>query len=203
MKKNFPILIIAIALLSVAAYLILSKEKSTISEELSDFAVTDTAAVDKVFLADKTGLESHRVLLERDPDGSGWIVNKKFEARKDAIDLLLHTISAIEVRSPVAKAAYENVMKRLASNGIKIEIYKKGKLDKTYYVGNASADQMGTFMYLENSSVPFVVHIPGFNGYLTPRYSCESHVWKTKTVFKAKGPEIASIKVEYRAHPQE
>lgn len=189
MSKNKLLLLVALVLITFLGYFLITNNNGTIKKELRDFSVADTASIDKVFFADKSG---HRSLLKRVGKGQ-WTVNDKYPARQDAVNTLLTTICRIEVRSPVGKAAYQNVMKTLSSNGVKVEIYSKDKKIKTYYVGDATADMMGTFMYLENSTVPFVIHIPGFNGFLTPRYFADARQWRSQVIFNYGEGEIKKI----------
>jgi hypothetical protein len=189
MKKNQSILLVAIILLAIAAYFIVTKRNGTIREELKDFAIADTASVTKIFIADKLG---HSVSVERVSAGK-WTVNGKNLARQEAINTLLYTMKSVEIRSPVAKAAYNNIMKELAAKARKVEIYQNGKLSKTYFVGSATMDQLGTFMYLQNSSVPFVTHIPGFDGYLTTRYIVTEEEWLEHQVMDISIEKISSV----------
>lgn len=189
MKKNKTILIITILLLAVAAYFMITQRKGTIREELKDFAIADTGSITKIFLADKFGNQS---VITKETPGK-WLVNGKYPARNDAVNTLLYTMKNMEMRSPVGKAGYNTVMKLIAAKGIKVEIYQNDKLSKVYYVGSATDDQLGTFMYLENSSVPFVLHIPGFDGYLTTRYITKVEDWKMHTVFNYQPDEIKTI----------
>ena len=194
MKKNKTILLVALLMAIVAALLIYFKSyKGTIREELKDFAISDTSSITKIFLADKKGKQ---VLLEKIAPGD-WKVNGKFTARRDAINTLLYTMKNLEVKSPVARSAYNNVIKNMASKAIKTEIYQQGELTKTYYVGEPAADQLGTFMMLENSSAPFIMQIPGFDGYLTTRYFTSESDWRDRTIFRYKPEDIASISVEH------
>ena len=91
-------------------FLVTKYQKSTLKEELSDFAVEDTASVDKIFLSDKDG---NKLLVER-KSSSTWLVNNSFEARPDAIKILLETIKQIRVKAPVGRASFNNVVKKLA-----------------------------------------------------------------------------------------
>jgi hypothetical protein len=197
MKKNARIFLLVVILLIAAIWLFMSRKDSTISDELREFAVKDTASITRIFMADKSGM---KVDLVKQDDGS-WQVNKKFTARPDAIVNLLSTIRNVEVRSPVAKAAYNNVIKSLAAKGVKIEIYNQDDQVRVYYVGGPTQDQMGTFMYIENSTVPFITHIPGFDGYLTPRYIVNESDWKMKVVFRHAPDQIKSLIVVDRERP--
>ncbi|MEP7170028.1 MAG: DUF4340 domain-containing protein [Bacteroidota bacterium] len=198
MKKNKLILIIALLLCAIAAYFLITQKSGTIKQELKDFAVEDTASVTKIFIADKFG---HSVFVERETAGK-WNVNGKFPARQDAVNMLLLTMKNMEVRSPAGKGAYNTIMKELSSKGRKVEIYQEGKLAKTYYVGGATQDMLGTFMYLENSTVPFVLYIPGFDGYLTTRFILEEDEWKQRTVLDLSIENIASVISQDLEQPQ-
>lgn len=200
MKKNKTLLLIFIVLASVSAFFIYRNNFDTLKEELKDFAVNDTASINKIFLADRTGKS---LTLTRGSDRV-WVLNEKYAPRRSNILNLLEVIYKVDVRTKVAKAAYNNVIKSLASNGIKCEIYLNGKdkPEKVIYVGGQTEDALGTFMMLENSNAPFVTHIPGFNGYLTPRYSTEEIDWRDPALFTYQPENIVSIKLEYGNFPE-
>jgi hypothetical protein len=200
MKKNKIIISIAIILAALAVYLILNKTGQVARKELRDFTVKDTSSITKFFIADRSG---HSVTLEKQDDNN-WTVNKKYEARRDGINLLLDACMKMKVRTHVAKSAYNTTIKSLATTGIKCEIYQDNSLtpSKIYYVGGSTQDVLGTYMMLENSSVPFVVEIPGFNGYLTPRYSAMEKDWRATTVFRYQPDEIKSISLVYPNTPE-
>ncbi|HRH67131.1 MAG TPA: hypothetical protein PLU53_12590, partial [Bacteroidia bacterium] len=63
-------------------------------------------------------------------------------------------------------------------------------------------DVLGTFMMIENSSVPFITEIPGFNGYLTPRYCLTLSDWKDPVIFKYSPEEIQNININYTRFPE-
>lgn len=182
MKKNL-LLLIVFAVLAIAAYFVyLKKNGSTIANEpLTDFAIADTASITKLFLTDKKG---NSVLLERKP-GELWALNGKYKARKDAIDLVLETIYRIRVRGMVSNASRDNMMKVLASGGKKVEIYQNGNDEpsKIYYVGSSTPDHFGTIMLLEipeigRSEEPYITHMEGFTGFLTPRFFTDEMEWR-------------------------
>ena len=107
MKKSY--IIILVILLITAAYFFFSDRSSTLKSEYSDFAIEDTSAITKVFIADYSG---GTALLERMPDNT-WKINGKYKVRKDGMDLLLKTFKMIAVKEPVAKASRETVIKEL------------------------------------------------------------------------------------------
>lgn len=191
MKSNKITLIVVIILLGITAYFIYTKNSGTIRKELRDFAVQDTASITKIFIADRKG---YKTTLERTADKT-WLVNGKYIALQKAINILLETIKKVEVRSPVGKAAYNSVIKDLGTDGTKVEIYAGDNNLKTYYIGQPTQDMLGTFMFIEGSSTPFVTHIPGFNGFLSTRFTAKPDDWKSKTIFSYNDVTLKKITV--------
>lgn len=209
MKNNKILIVVAIILIGVATIIYVktnSVKQGTIDNiegAKSDFAIEDTASIDKIFIVDEKGKS---VTLIKSEDI--WMVDNQYVARPDNIRLLMKTFSRIDVRSPVPKAAFKNVVTQIATNATKVEIYQGGKKpSKTYYVGGATLDHQGTYMILETegvkSSVPFVMYIPGNYGYLTTRFFTEKEQWRDAVVFKYKPEEIKSIEIQYHETPNE
>lgn len=211
MKKNRLILLITIVLLIIASIFIMNEYKGKPSEK--DFAVEDTSLITKIFLTDK---QNNNILLEKITPGY-WTANDSFIARNDGINTLLKTIKRVEVKEPVSKSSKENVMKRLASISVKVEIYQTvyridvfglqlfphEKLVKTYYVGDQTQNMMGTYMIIEDSEQPYITHIPGFNGFLSSRYTTLLNDWRDHTVFNIELANIQSVKMEIPGEPEE
>ncbi len=199
MKKNKNLLIILFILMAITAIYILRNSETTLKKELRDFAVKDTASISKIFIADRNG---NNITLEKN-NKKDWLLNGKDEPKPDLLKLLLNGIYNINVKYRVSKAAYNSVIKTLASSGIKCEIYLNDSQIpfKTYYVGSQTEDGMGTFMIIENSNTPFVTEVPGFSGYLTPRYSVDIDAWKLTRLFHIKPQEIKTLSVNYSNFP--
>lgn len=205
MKRNRIAIILVIILGALSFWFIINNKKGTIKETLRDFSVQDTAAVNKIFLADKRG---NTVTLERKPNGKDWTVNGKYIARADAIQTLMITLRKIDIKEPVGKKAQDNIVKQLATDAIRCEIYSKGDLVKAYYVGNQTQDMTGTYMILMDpetmkpSAKPFVTYIPGFEGFLTTRYITEEKLWRDRTIFQYLPTDIAAVKLEVPDKPE-
>lgn len=189
--KNKFLLGVLILVGGIAFFAVFNKKSTTIIGDLRDFAVTDTASIDKIFLVDREG---HKSLLNR-VDAGQWKINGKHIARQEAVNNLLFTIKALEVKSPVGKNLYNNTMKLMASKSVKVEIYQKGTLVKTYYVGHPTMDNLGTFMYIEKSTVPYIMHIPGFNGFLSTRYLTKENDWRERYIFHFDPRTIIGIEI--------
>jgi hypothetical protein len=194
MKKNTLLYIALIILVLLSVYYFLNQKSTTIKKELSDFAIEDTSAITKIFMADKLNKQVTIVRKEK-----YWEVDGKYRARKDAINIVLSTIKDLTVKSPVPKASLENQIKRIAAKSVKVEIYTNNstKPSKVFYVGGGTTDNQGTYMLLENSSKPFIMYVPGFFGYLSTRFFTDGKLWKDNSIFKSEFNEIKSIKLEY------
>jgi hypothetical protein len=191
---------IAVLLGAIATWLVLRRDNSTMDRSALEFAVADSSRITRIFLAARTG---EQVTISRAADG-GWLVNDSMPARADLMRSLLESIVKVRVKTRVAKASFNNVLKALATDGVKCEVYLDGdrKPEKVYYVGGPTADQLGTYMLQEEADIPFICEIPGFNGYLTPRYSASADDWKERLLFSFRPESIQSVKVHYPARPE-
>ncbi|MGD1846531.1 MAG: DUF4340 domain-containing protein [Salibacteraceae bacterium] len=200
MKRILIVVLLLLVVGGVAVYLTRTQNpNSTLSSDLSDFSIQDTSSVTKVFLADKAG---NTILLERQEEGF-WSLNEKYEARTDYLVELLKTMKKLKVKSPVSKSAYNNILKNMAGNSTKVEVFQGGNTpSKVYYVGSANQSHSGTYMLLEGAKVPFLMHIPGFKGYLGPKYSTSENEWRNKAIFRYGRGTIASVKVEHLKAPE-
>ncbi len=213
MKKNRSFFITFIVLGLIALILWLTQSTNTFRRSLSNFALDDSSNVSKIFMSDKN---NNTVKLTKLSPGK-WMLNDKYPAQKLNVEALLKTMLEIEVQQPVAKAAHNNIVKELAVNAVKVEIYQvvyridlfgairwfpHEKLTKVYYVGGATQSNQGCFMLMENSSVPFITFQPGFRGFVSPRYSPIEKYWRDYVVFRSTIPEIANVRVEVPATPE-
>ena len=201
MKKRTTLfsLFLLVILAAAAVYINRQDSYSTFDGDDQNFAVRDTQNITKVFLADREG---NRILIERQNAGN-WILNNEYEARQSAVNVLLETIRELKVYSPVSKSKYENVLKKIAQSGIKVEIYKDGsKPVKTYYVGAANMDHTGNYMLIDGASKPYVVHIEGFHGYLSPRFFTREEDWRVKRIWNYSFGEIDEVELVYPSEPE-
>ena len=183
---TFVLIIIAILFLNV-------NKKSSIANE-NIFNIKNTSEITKIFLADRNG---QTITLNK--KNNKWTVNNKFNVRKDAIKTLLLTAENIRIKKPVPKTALENVAKFIATSGVYIEFYSSDKIIKSYFIGSNTPDHLGTYMLLNGNKKPFVVHIPTFNGFLSPRYGIQGNAlnlsnWRSNLVFNISSENIKHIK---------
>lgn len=196
MKRSTLILLVLFFILGGATLWYLFKESSGGASTLGAdraFAVADTTAIHKIFLADREG---ERVTLER-KDGY-WLYNGKWKARPTAVRNLLDAVSRVQMLYVPPRAMVDNMVRVLATRGIKVELYgRNGDILKTYYVGGATPDERGTFMMLEGAEQPYVVGIPEWEGNVFFRYNLKGEDWRDRAVFSEDPNRITSVTVEY------
>ncbi len=191
---------IVLLLIAVAAYVLLSDEEilKPNTEDYKDFAIEDTAAVDRVFMSQPNGKQ---ILISRRENGV-WTVNNSFPARTDAIQLILKTLHDIKVKGSVAQETFDHTIKRLATGATKVEFYTGGpKPEKTWYIGDVTPNRVGSYMLLEKdgkkSSQPYITHMLMERGFLGTRFFLDPLLWKDRVILKSDPKEIKSVRVEH------
>ena len=197
-KHTFILLVIFIV---IAIWLVNTDKKSTISVN-NNFEIEDTSVVTKIFIADRYG---NTITVEKVE--KKWFVNQKYEARKDAIKTLLNTISEIKIKKPISNSSFDKVVKFMATSGVKVEIYDTKNLLKSYTIGSNTADHLGTYMLLKDAERPYIMHIPTFNGFLSPRYGIQGQkldikTWRSNNVFSLKQEDIKRIQFTDLLNPE-
>lgn len=198
-KTLLYLLILAILGISVYFFIIKGVDSDPYSKSDAGFTIKDTAQVGKLFIANNF---NEAITAER--TDSGWIVNGKYRAFPGMVNIVLGTLTKQHVLYPVAKAALDNAVKVMSTEGIKVEVYdRKGNKMSVFYVGGAAVNGAGTNMLMEGSKIPYVVQETGFTGILTPRYNCELKSWRDRTVFDLNPDQIQNIAVKYYDDPKQ
>ncbi|MCF6342654.1 MAG: DUF4340 domain-containing protein [Bacteroidales bacterium] len=212
MKKNRPLIFILLFLALIAVFLMSRNNSGTLKEEETGFAVTDTSAVTKIFIADK---KDHSVLLKR--TDSGWLLNGKFQTSSRMVEILLETMHDIKVRAPVSLSSHDNIVSRMAVIGIKVEVYemvyrinlfdkiklfRHEKRTKVFYVGDATQNNRGTFMLMEGAERPYITYLPSLRGFISTRFSALEDDWKSHMVFNNRLIDIQSMSLIFGEEPE-
>jgi len=200
MKKQKVYFIVACLLTILSVVTIVYKKggfnKSFDSQKLSlAFAIKDTATITRIFMAD---MFEHKVLLTKNIDG--WMVDNQKPASKHKVEDLLNTLTALRVAQPIAKPGHSSIIQILSIKSIKVEVYEtkplftlfgypfftKERLLKTYFLGDATPTNLGSYALLEGMSEPYIIYKPGFRGYVTPCFSPHPIDWYSPRIFETK-----------------
>lgn len=213
MKKNsFAIIITSILIVIAVILLWNNRYLTTLKGDAYDFTVHDTASVTRLFFADKSG---NNVLLSRTDDG--WKVNEKYDAQPVMINNILYTLDKLRIKMPVSLASHDNVITRMAGTNTKVEIYQivprinlfnkiklfpHEKLTKVFYIGDVTQDNTGTYVLKEGAEKAYIVHLHGFRGFISSRFSANQEDWRDHKILSNDISEIASVKLEFNNKPE-
>ena len=213
MKKNRLAIIITSILIIVAVVLLWNNRYLTsLRGEAYDFTVRDTASVTRLFFADKS---DNQVLLSRTEEG--WKVNEKYDAQPTMVNNMLQTLNKMRIKMPVSLASHNNVIKRMAGTNTKVEVYQivprinlfnkiklfpHEKLTKVFYIGDVTQDNSGTYVLKEGADKAYIVHLHGFRGFISSRFSANQEDWRDHKIISNDINEIASVKLEFNNEPK-
>jgi len=202
-KKTLYILLFSIIAVALAIFSLKNEKSGTIN---NDFIIYDTSRVEQIFMVNK---QEQQITLTK--KNNVWYVNGKDAAIGENVDIILRTLMYIEVKTPVSKSARDSYISKMATSSTKVEIYENAPLfsifgidimkslrkTKVFYVGPPTRNYKGTVMKMENSDDLYVTYLPGFNGYLSERFSANYADWLNHSVFKLPIKSINSISVEF------
>ena len=214
-KKKRNIILIAAAVLIAVVAIIVAATQSRSATFKQDYHIADTSTITRIFIADK---QDHHVTLQRLAD-SAWTVDNRYPANQPLVDLLLETLHDMRIRQQVNKNAIPNAVKDLAARAIKVEVYQRTplinlfggrlqlfpreRLTVTYHVGRETQDMLASFMYREGDKVPYIIHIPGFRGFLTPRFPADPLKWRSHVITDLDVHAIQRIELQLPDTPHE
>ena len=213
-KKRNLILTAAAVLIAVVAIIVATTQSRSATFD-QDYHIADTSTITRIFIADK---QDHHVTLQREADSS-WVVDGQYAANQPLVDLLLETLRDMRIRQQVNKNAIPNAVNDLAARAIKVEVYQRTplinlfggriqlfpreRLTVTYHVGRETQDMLASFMYREGDKVPYIIHIPGFRGFLTPRFPADPLKWRRHTIVDLDVWAIARVELTLPETPAE
>jgi hypothetical protein len=126
-------------------------------------------------------------------------------------------MASIRVAQPIANSAMNSIIQMLAVSSTKVEIYeikplftifgvpffKKERLSKTYYLGDATQNNLGSFALVEGMDTPYIIYKPGFRGFVTPQFSPKPIDWYSQLVFTTKLTQIQNASFIDMEKPEE
>ena len=198
MKKKNIIIIAAVAIVCLAALIVALRgsRKATFKQ---DYHIEDVSTVTRIFLADK---QEGEVLLTRVGD-STWVVDNEYPANQPMVKLFLETLNTMRIRQQVNRNAVPTVIKHLAAKGIKVEVYQRVPLIN-WFGGKLrlfTREKLTCTYY--GDKVPCVIYIPGFRGFLTPRFVTDPLKWRSHTIVDLDAKAIGRIELEIPADQNE
>jgi hypothetical protein len=194
MKRIYALAAIVLALGGLAAYLLWRQGSGSLPGAETAFALEDSAAVRRILLERVVkGREEAQVELRRDAAG-GWALDGRYPAFAPPVRRMLRTLSLIHVREPLRGPGEETALRILRTLHTRIRLYDgRGRLLKSYLLGTEARGQLGSLMMLEGARRPYIVELPGHQGYINGFFPLEVDFWRENELFYAELDSIAAI----------
>jgi len=127
-----------------------------------------------------------------------------FPADSNNIYMLLDwAMRKLKVQRPVTGESVNNLSRKMALSAVKASFTVNGKDIHHIYVGGSTQDNMATYMYTPEFENPCIVEIPGFQGYLTPYFNTDIHIWRSLKLVNINPNEVSSLKVVWPNYPKQ
>lgn len=169
-------------------------KKTTMLDADADFRIEDTDQIGKIFLASR--IRGTQFTLER--KGDDWFVQDSLLVYPQIITNIMIAIRTMKIKYRPAKAAIPNIVKELAVDQVKTEIYdREGNLMKSYYVGGETGDARGTYVIMAGSEQPMVMKLPGVTGSFKVRYDLGLLDILDKAIFREDPEQIEYVSIDY------
>ncbi len=128
--------------------------------------------------------------------GESWLINGKSEARKSGVLFILRILKEIKIKSSVSTELFAGEITGKNVGPIKVKVYEKSRLLKTFLVYKTRSNIYGNIMKIKESSKPFIVYVPGYEGDIGSGFMLNELFWQPYTVFNLLPSEIASVSLE-------
>ncbi|TVR72604.1 MAG: hypothetical protein EA408_06605 [Marinilabiliales bacterium] len=163
---------------------------TTLGKWETRFAVKNYERVDRIVICDGNS----EIKLER--EGDIWILNSRFEARKEAVDMLLQTFGRLRVSSPVPLSQRDDVMKSLAEEAVTVEA-AAGRRSRKFRVWSPGQGSP-TYMIRDGYGQPYIVDIIGFEGHVASVFVVDQGYWRPNVLFSYRPGDISEVVVHHR-----
>ena len=196
MNRTLLLLVAVVALGVLAWFALAGSGAQSSSRAVSndrEFAYPEFSEVDRIFIADR---RNHQVTLTRG-GVTGWLSDGK-PANENIMKNLVPVLRDLEIRTLPTSKAVPNMIKTLATEGIRVQLYdKEGNELRDYYLGGATHDELGTFAIMDGSENPYVVHLPNFTGNVKARLNHWGDEWRDRVYFRVVPEQLEELRIDY------
>lgn len=209
-KKNGALGLLLI-IFALAIYCRFTSEDATIRSSEREFAFPDKRALAAFSILAPDG----RSLVLGTDDYGRWMVNNQFFANEVALEDLKNILRNMRVRQPVPISQQDSVNLALDNNGLDVSVYVKAhritigpfqafaynKKLLNYKVGADTPDGESTYMRKENSSMPFMIHVPGIPRGLSSVFDVRENLWRDPVVIDLNYERILAVELIWSGLP--
>ena len=201
MKK----VLIALGILVVLgglAWFALQRNANTTSVDTEDanFAVEDTAAIDRISISNKA---TGKVFILKKLGQGNWVLNDSLKLSFYRMQLLLSTLQGLRMKRPLSEAETKTAIEEIATHHDLVHVYSGDKLLRGFYMGPEADENMGNYALVEGAERPYVVYLLHFSGYPGAHFQIDPNHWRDKQIFRSSAQTLQRIVVQQPAKPAE
>jgi hypothetical protein len=188
-------ILLSSVLILVLILVIIIKGRSPFGKSESLFAAGQQNEITRIEFSDA----GRKLVLEKQAEG--WIVNGKHEVRKSGISFILRILSEIKIKSPLSPELFKSEITEKNIDPVRVKVYDRNKLLRAFLVYKTSSNIYGNVMKRRESSKPFILYVPGFEGDIGSAFTLNELFWQPYTVFNMLPSEISAITLENISDP--
>lgn len=191
--------------LGLIAYLlfVFDRGAGTLDPAEADFAIADSSAVHRIVMRSyRADRMTQEVILQRQSNGD-WLLNDTYPALRPRVRHLLKVMGRLEVREVLNESGQRTANQFFQAMRTEVAIMDEaGNYLKHYWVGSETPDARGTLMRMAEAETPYVVEMPGLQGYVKASYAMDPLLWRANRLFVADTARLQSLSVEYVRQPE-
>jgi hypothetical protein len=130
-----------------------------------------------------------------------WLVNEKYKARPNLIQLMKTGLAKAEVKRPVADENKKRIAQQLQQNGILVKAETASGI-VSFLVAPNDNDANSSYYMAEGSQEPFVIFVPGFSGDMTNLFRMDESGWRSRIIFNSTPMSLQGVAVSYPTQAQ-
>jgi hypothetical protein len=173
-------------------YINLEQKQEGFSINELKFSVTDTAAIEQITI---TGNRFTNVLSKR---SGNWEVNDTYALDPSMHKVLMSVLNQVRVKRTVPKSDLDKISEDILNNGFKIEIRSSSEPERVFYAGG---NGISLSYFIDNDEIPYIVHLPGYESYVTGIFEVAENDWRDRLIFKTSWLGIKSLDLTYPENP--
>ena len=183
--KQKIILILSIALLSIAIYFAFFKDRNSVFNQYN-FALKDTSNINLIILENF----QNKITLRK--QNNKWNINKTYSVNKITIKKFLRTFYNLDFVGKIDDKLKDSISSKLDKKGIKITIKNNKNIISELIIGDVNKYKTGTYIKKTNSN-PVIINSTGITNNISQVVSTNSLFWRNKTIFNFNISEIKNI----------
>ncbi len=189
MKIVSPRLLLVLALLAVATFLVLRRPGETNVSGTSFLVTYDSSSVDKIEIQSP----KETVVLEK--QGGLWSLTKPIQylADQGSVQKAVGTGKSLAITSPVSTNPEKRNLFQVDSSGTLVKISSAGSERGAMYIGKTGSSFSNTYVRAAESNDVYLT-----DGVLSSVFSRSLKDWRDKTVFQRDRAQIRSIRFQYK-----